>query len=102
MSVNSGGSKKVVAEVKSTGSYQTDSNQLLLRFTTDCDVSNTGFRAVISAVENEDSVPETTTSSLETTTTLQEATTSSQEITDTSPLEITALPLETTESINCE
>ena len=111
MSVNSGGSKKVVAEVKSTGSYRTDSNQLLLRFTTDCDVSNLGFRAVISAEENE--IPQIpTTSPLDTTTSSLETTTSSLETTDNvyvttpSPSEITTLPMETTETTtvntNCE
>ena len=107
MSVNSGGSKKVVAEVKSTGSYRTDSNQILLRFTTDCDVSNTGFRAVISAVE--DSKPQTTTTSPSDIVTLPlETTTSSQERTDSvyETTEITTLPMETTETAtgntNCE
>jgi len=79
MSVNSGGSKKVLSEVKSTGSYRTNSNQLIVRFTSDCDVTNTGFRTVISAVENEGSKPQTTT---------------------TLPSEITTLPMETTQTIN--
>ena len=72
----------MLSEVKSTGSYRTNSNQLIVRFTSDCDVTNTGFRAVISAVENEGSVPKTT----------------------TVPSEVTptTLPMETTQTINCE
>ena len=85
-SVDDDGTKKLLAEVNSVGKYQTDSNQLLIIFHSDCDLSMRGFRAVVSVVEID--VPQTTTTApLETT---------------AATLQTTAASLETTESIPCK
>ena len=85
-SVDDDGTKKLLAEVSSVGNYQTDSNQLLVLFNSDCDLSMRGFRAVVSVVEID--VPQTTNAEpLQTT---------------AAPLQTTTTPLETTDSILCK
>ena len=47
-------SKTVVSEVKAVGHVHTHTNQLLVEFRSDCDISLDGFRGVLTTVKSKD------------------------------------------------
>ena len=51
---------EIIEEVTSTKIIETETNQLLVIFTSDCDTARRGFKAVIKAVRMKD-LPETST-----------------------------------------
>ena len=58
--------RKLITEVSGLGTIKTNTNNLLVVFRSDCDSSFAGFRAVLKAVENYDTVEITSASMITT------------------------------------
>jgi len=105
------GSRRLVSDVTGVGTTETNTNNLMIKFQSDCDVTMSGFRAVLTAVEKNNNhettssasdLPKTTQSTLDTTTynaekTTQTDTTTYQE--GTSLKMTTPFNLQTTTSV---
>ena len=55
------GSHRLISEISGLETVETNTNNLLIKFQSDCDVTMSGFRAVLTAVKRND-VQETTSS----------------------------------------
>ena len=55
------GSRRLISEVSGLGTTETNTNNLLMKFKSDCDSNFSGFRAVLTAVKKNDA-QETTSS----------------------------------------
>ena len=49
--VSSEGPRRLISEISAVGTTETNTNNLLLRFRSDCDSTFSGFRAVLTAVK---------------------------------------------------
>jgi len=86
------GSRRLVSDVTGLGITETNTNNLMIKFQSDCDVTMSGFRAVLTAVEKNNNhettssasdLPKTTQSTLDTTTYNPEKTSKIYETTQT-------------------
>jgi len=96
LAVKNDGSKQLLVEVDAVGTYQTNTNQLLVLFRSDCDTSMNGFRALITTVKTETGTETTSFPGTTNGTTQNTVSTESEQDSETLPQSTTKLPFETT------
>jgi len=97
--VSSEGPRRLISEISAVGTTETNTDNLLLWFRSDCDLTFSGFRAVVTAVKR-NSFQETTTPAASTNLPERTQTISANELNETTPnVPITNVP-ESTQTIS--